>query len=234
MTNPLTILCWKWHGWRGDTYRAEHVNALARMLRRHMSIDYRLICVTDDPVGITECHTFPLWSEPHVRVVHGRPNCYRRLRLFSSWAREWFGSRVLSIDLDVLVLADLAPLLAGDDDFRAFHGYATPLNGSLWLHRLGTRTHVWDTFDPATSPRLASDQRHANGRRWYGSDQAWMSYQLPDAPTWTEADGLHYYARLPGGELPADARAVFFTGPKKPWVHDMDSAIRDRYLEYLQ
>jgi hypothetical protein len=41
MTGLLTILSWKWHGWRGDTYRAEHVNALARMLAEHMTGDYR-------------------------------------------------------------------------------------------------------------------------------------------------------------------------------------------------
>ena len=53
-TTPLTFLTYKWKpkpGYR-STFTGEHVNILARMVRRHYARPHRFICYTDDDTGI--------------------------------------------------------------------------------------------------------------------------------------------------------------------------------------
>ena len=43
-----TVLCMKW----GRRYGPDYVNTLYSMLRRHLSVGHRLVCLTDDQGGI--------------------------------------------------------------------------------------------------------------------------------------------------------------------------------------
>lgn len=216
----LTVICWKWAGWR-NVYRAEHVNVLQRMLATHLRMPHRLVCVTDDPAGI-ECETVPLWSEPNVQ--RAGPNCYRRLRLFSQDAAQTFGERVLSIDLDCVILDDITPLIT-DEDFRIVRGRSARYNGSMWLHLCGTRTFLWDEFDAKTSPKAAS--------RYVGSDQAWISHRCGEEAAWDKADGVYHYTLLDKrAPLPSNARIVFFAGAMKPWSYALKREQRPLWEEY--
>lgn len=211
----LTVVCWLWNGWRAG-YQPMHVNMLERMLQEHLKIPHRFVCITDNPEGIRG-ETMEIWDYPQVETIKGKPNCYRRLRLFSDEAKEMFGPRVLSIDLDVLILSDITDLIT-DDDFKIVKGRAAPYNGSMWLHTTGTKTYLWDEFDPATSPAAARTLKNEVGKPYYGSDQAWMSYREPNAPTWSEEDGVYQYSSLTFLEPPPEnARIVFFAGSHKPW-----------------
>ena len=233
--NELTVVCWLWAGWRA-IYGAVHVNALARMLREHLHMPHRLVCVTDRPDGI-ECETFPLWDDPHVATAPNKPNCYRRLKLFAREARDWFGPRVLSMDLDTLIVGDITPLISAHD-FRICAGRSSPYNGSMWLLTAGTRTAVWDTFHPVRSPALIATLRQPGGTRYYGSDQAWISHVLPGEATWTEADGVHRFNARSLFEhrgVPDGARILFFPTDAKPWGERMRQrcpAIYERYMAY--
>lgn len=143
------------------------------------------------------------------------PSCYRRLRLFHPDARSWLGERVVALDLDVVLVDDVAPLWDRDEDVVLYRDPLRPgqANGSMVLHRTGTRPQVWERFNPRTSPAKA---RRAGFR---GSDQAWLSFCLPDAPRWDESDGVFSYRRhiAETGGLPVGARAVTFHGRPKPW-----------------
>jgi hypothetical protein len=210
----LTVVCWKWNGWRSE-YKAAHVNALEVMLKDHLALEHRLVCVTDDPAGV-KCETLPIWREPAVRLPNGKMNCYRRLRMFAPEARELLGERVLSIDLDVVILKDITDLIT-DDDFRILAGRSAPYNGSLCLHRPGTRPFLWSEFDPKTSPKAAG-KRKMNGRPYVGSDQAWISHRAPNEATWGVEDGVYQYVDFEsGGPVPDEARIIFFAGKHKPW-----------------
>lgn len=212
--SELTVVCWKWNGWRKNMYDASHVNTLHRMVSENLHIPHRFVCVTDDPEGV-RCETIPLWEQPHnIQTGVDRPNCWRRLKIFSPEAKEIFGERVLSIDLDVVVLGDLTPLIT-DDDFKAMKGKASPLNGSMFLHKTGTRTKVWEGLS-RHAPDLISMHERKTDVRHYGSDQAWMSFKMPDAPVWTPEDGAYHFT-LVGNELPENCRIMFFAGSNKPW-----------------
>lgn len=212
----LTVVCWLWQGWR-PVYTPEHVINLRNMLARHLRMPHRFVCVTDQP-AIPGVECVPLWGCPiGLADMPSVPNCYRRLKLF---ADESFGPAVLSIDLDCVILNDITPLVerALPHDFMIMKGYANPYNGSLWFVRPGANSHVWTDLGPATIA-AAREQRMADGRRFYGSDQSVMAYMLPDAPMWTQADGLYQNVRQRKLNV-VDPRIVFFAGRRKPWDSD--------------
>lgn len=211
----LTVVCWKWNGWRGNVYRPVHVHALQHMVAKHLQAPHRFVCVTDNPTGL-ECETIRLWSDPAVPNVRGKPNCYKRLKMFSNYAARLLGETVLSIDLDCVIVDDITPLVTGDD-LKMVVGQASPYNGSMILHRPGTRTQLWDEFDTKFSPLEVKQHAIDTGRKHFGSDQAWISYKCPGEPTWGPDDGVYQYSNLGPDGVPAGARIVFFAGPNKPW-----------------
>lgn len=227
----VSFVCWLWKGWR-PIYTAAHVNRLHAMLAKHMSGDWKLTCITDDARGI-DCETFPLWILPRAKIPHRTdvgakvvPDCYSRLRMFESATGKYFGERFVSIDLDCVILQDLAPLFDNDYDFVASKGYRSRVCGSMWQLRAGAHAHVWDSYDPVKSPKIIAATTHtdAQDRIWplSGSDQAWMSLRMPHAPLWTEADGVYQFMELkPQRIVPENARVVFFAGKNKPWDPDM-------------
>ncbi len=234
---PWTIVLWKWRGWN-DIYNAGHVNRMLGMLERTMSVPYRPVCITDDPTGVY-CETFPLWQMPEVRIPavqplppRGKliPNCYTRLRIFDPRVGMWFGDRILSIDLDAVILDDLAPLLT-DDPFRAARGMHSPFCGTLWQLLVGEHADVWYDFDPVETPKLVADTMHGD-RPISGSDQAWLSIKIPDAPTWGEGDGVYWFKTLKPKQIPKNARYIYFAGNIKPWGRECQMINPELYDAY--
>lgn len=243
----IEVVCWKWRPPRGyrSTFGPQTVNVLRAMVERHLHVPHRFTCITDEPEGIDpRVRIIPIW-DTHARVPNPsspvNPSCYRRLRLFSSEARELIGERVLSLDLDMVITRDITPLVNRPEDFVIWGGqsqlpggrgkpYAW-YNGSLMMLRTGTRTRVWDEFNPAVSPR----QAHQAGCR--GSDQGWIAYCLgPKEAIWGTSDGVYSYRNhiLPSGTLPGNARIVSFHGKHDPWDPQVQRAspwIREHYRE---
>lgn len=222
----LSVVCWRWAPFKGyrSTYSPETVHTLAAMVRRHYPDPHRFICCTDDPTGIDpSIEIVPIWNDlatvPHpTSPTH--PSCYRRLKAFSKEARDWFGKRFVSVDLDCVIMGDLRPLWNRPEDFVGLAGTQPPTryNGSMFLLTAGARRGVWEDFNPKYSPGLAKAQG------FYGSDQAWLSYKLgPDEATWTVKDGIYSYrlhVQPLDGQLPPDARVVVFNGKRDPWSPD--------------
>lgn len=227
----LDVVCWKWKpppGYRSH-FGPGTVNVLHRMVARHLAMPHRFTCITDDPTGIDPAvRIIPLWNDyanvPSPSGPHN-PSCYRRLRMFAADARELIGERIVSLDLDTVVTGPLDPLFDRPDDFVIWGGQSVQpgrpapwcwYNGSFMMLRAGTRTQVWDRFNPATSPREA----HAANAR--GSDQGWITHCLGKGEsTWTAADGVYSFRShiVPnGGRLPAGARLVAFHGKHDPWL----------------
>jgi hypothetical protein len=220
----LSILSWKWEqpkGYRAE-YTAEHVNILSAMLKRNLTIPYKLFCITDDPTGLgKDIEYMPLWSDPYVEVPPNKPNCYRRLKMYSRDAIRMFGERILSIDLDCVIVDNIDSLVDRKEDFVAWNKQGVPYQGGLILHKTGTRVFLWEDFDPAESPKLGKKMN------FVGSDQAWVSAKLPAGEgIWTaERHGVLSYKShirnnaeyLETGKLPEGAKIIFYHGSPKPW-----------------
>lgn len=206
------------------TYTAEHVNRWAGMIRRHYPAPHRLICVTEEPIGIEAGVEIvrPLRELADLSNPHGVqfPSCYRRLRIWAPDAHITFGPRIVLLDLDCTILDDLRPLLDRPEDVVLWRdpGYpAQPYNGGMVMLRAGARPQVWESFDPT----FATRSRQLGLK---GSDQAWIAHCLgPHEAVWTAADGVLSYKRDVRrlGRVPEHARVVMFHGRFKPWDDDV-------------
>ena len=217
MSEPLTVVCWKWEGWRPSYYTPDHVHALSRMLKKHLKRPHRLVCITDKPEGITECETYPIWDDKHDFKLAPRDfNCYRRLRIFTEEVGKDLGPIIVSMDLDMVILSDITDMFAGNEDFKILEGTLSKYNGSMFMLRAGTHAHLWYDL-----PQNVASQTAAHGVKVkelnYGSDQAWISMKIPCAPVWTAKDGVHTYRLINGTGAPAGSKIVYFSGMVKPW-----------------
>lgn len=220
---PLTIVTFLWKpkpGYRSK-FSTAHVDVLRRMVRRHYQRPHRFVLITDDAAGLTEpdIEVFELWQD-FARVENpsgrGNPSCYRRLRLFAQRPGKFLGDRFVCLDLDAVIVADMAPLWDRPEPFVIWRSGTSgnPYNGSMFMLTAGARPDVWANFDPVWSP---IETRRAG---FYGSDQAWIALACgPDEVTWTKADGVMSFRFdiEPTGKLPDHARIVFFHGNGDPW-----------------
>lgn len=219
----LTVVAWKWKPRRAyrKAFGPETVNVLRRMVARNYPHPHKFVCVTDDADGIDpDIRIVPLW-EQHAELTNPHniagPSCYRRLRAFSAEAREMFGPRFVSLDLDTVVTGDLTPVWNRPEDFVIWGDTArgTPYNGSMFLLTAGARERVWTEFDPVKA------QRETKRLRYVGSDQAWIGVCLgPNEKKWSKEDGVYSFRNqiAPyGSALPEGARVVMFHGSSDPW-----------------
>lgn len=205
----MKFVCFLWRGKGFDRpvakYDERHVSTLARMLRHNGKHD--LICVDDG--------SFP--EVPGVLYVR-MPQSLLDMRSYlpKSWAfspefHEIVGERFASIDLDVVITGDLAPLLTSP--FRIWDAAkAEPYNTSLFVLEPGKHTKVWTSLTP---DRLREAR---NGYPYWTGDQSWLAYVLgPGQPTFGEADGVIRYRPKRHRVAPVKgALAHFFCGPFCP------------------
>jgi len=220
----LTVVTFKWRppaGYRSK-FGPESVHALRAMVARHYAAPHRFVCITDDAAGLGDIETIPLWPD-HAELVspHGghNPSCYRRLKVFDPAIEQLLGRRFVCMDLDTVVVGDLAPIFDRSEDFLIW-GETNPksfYNGSLFMMTAGARAQVWTRFDPKTSPREA----FRAGR--FGSDQGWISHVLGRGEaTWNRSHGVYSYRvhiAPHGNVLPDNARLVMFHGKVDPWSY---------------
>lgn len=208
----ITFVTSWWHGWR-PIYEAEHVYRLAGLLDEYVSIPYRFVCMTN--LALRDVETIPLQEIPWKKQHRNIPNCFPRMWLFSREAAE-LGDYIVNVDLDVDIFRDISELFTGDEEFKILTGQAAPYNGSLWKLKAGALPHIWEELNEVTAKQANRQIMAHNGRRYYGSDQAWMSYRLPNRPTWGTWDGIYQHVSLING-IPEGARMVFYAGNVKPW-----------------
>lgn len=213
----LTVLTWFWRQEGGRTsYKAEHVNIWADMVRRNLSIPHRIACVTDIPEGIDPSieiiappHEFEDWRIPS--WADGRPQCLRRIAMFRPDAAKIFGERFVCMDLDCVIMGPLDDLFKSSYDFRIYRGTAEGrlYNGSMMLITAGCRPEVYETFTIEGATEA--------GAKFIGSDQAWISHCLGGGEaTWGPEHGVVWW-NAPKDRPNSDTKIIFFPGGVKPW-----------------
>jgi hypothetical protein len=153
------------------------------------------------------------------------PDYQPKIWAWSPELHEFVGERFTSIDLDVVILGDLAPILATEAPIRLWNdAVGEPYNTSLFTVEPGYGQEVWTDFSPAAL-KAASE----NATRWTG-DQSWVAHVLgPSMPTFGEDRGVLRYRKSQHRQsVPQGTLAAFFCGPFCPaserehsqWVMD--------------
>ncbi len=217
----MDFLCFLWRGRHFDrpvaTYSIEHVITLEKMLARHGG--HTLTCVHD---GVE----LPPWIGS-IRMpddVVALDDYLPKLWAWSPELHQQMPGRFACIDLDVVILDDVAPVLATDDPILIWDSaVGEPYNSSLVAITPGHGQEVWTSL---TAARLNMAKRLA--QRWTG-DQSWVAFVLgtPGAATFGEDTGIIRYRPLEHREAPpSGTRAAFLCGPycprsesqKSPWI----------------
>jgi hypothetical protein len=213
VTPTTHVFLWLWKGWR-PIYDRRDINAVVTMIRERGGLPdgSRIHLLTDqatdwyakrtDALGV---ETHGLWADPVPRLGPNRPNCFRRLKLFSMKALARLGVApgdiVMSMDADSIVAGQLPglllPMLTPGSlvNFMAMGGLASPIHGSLFAFRAGTMDYLWDTFHPIHGPLRLLQAMPDGTPRPHGSDQAWMSRNIVRPHLWHKEQGCYAWSR---------------------------------------
>lgn len=225
----IAFITWKW----GTKYGAEDVNRWARGVLRYSHLQARAYCVTDDPDGISPDVAIihpAYFPDPEVvqRLLCYKDGCYARLFMFSDYFQGMMAaagiSHVICTDLDGVITGDLTTLAPLDGFAIAYgiHVINCRYNGSIVAWRIGKKRRLWHDFRLHVAEAVAWDPGSGpgEGKIYWGTDQSWYWHlREPSDVHLTPAQGIYGYMKPgwpPGGDLPANARAVFFPGARDP------------------
>jgi hypothetical protein len=185
---------------------AEYVRKLFDGVGRHLSCEWRGLCVTDDSLSVPEGISV-------IAPPEGVDGWFNKLSLFRPGMFKP-GSRVLYFDLDTVIVGSLDGLagyvgrLACMDDING-EGPAT----GVMAWEAGRYDHIWERWEAAGRPEMPQ------------GDQQWMHFVerncarlnriFPDQLVSFKADVF------PIGRVPDGARAVYFHGFPRP--HNLDA-----------
>ncbi|MCK9362138.1 MAG: hypothetical protein M0P74_00825 [Syntrophales bacterium] len=220
MIPEITVCCIKW----GDKYGPEYVNILASMVRRHVSaVPYEFVCFTDDPKGIDLC----VRTEP---MPYDGKGWWGKMGLYMNSLPGILTSRILYLDLDVVITGALDDLLRYPSDFAMARDWPTGTwckrdrrehdgNSSVVLLRVGSAVRIWDRYVLAGQPTNAND-----------GDQEWVNRTFPNLAgllpeRFVQSYKLHHLA----GKNPPDCAVVMFHGKPKP--PDCDGWVKEYWID---
>lgn len=191
----------------GTVYHFEYVVRLRNMVERNAGrLKYDMVCLTDQP---ERCSGVSFIDVAQLRL----PGWWTKMALFeTTWRRQ---SQVVYLDLDTVVLADIAPLAGVPGEFSILRtpvpskNYPCRYNSSVMVIGSGMSGFVWERFE---AQRDSLMQRHSS----YG-DQAVVEELYPAAPFLQDLlpKGFFINYRAITNHRPA-AAVVTFGGRHKP------------------
>lgn len=142
----ITVACVEAGNYEGRG--TEYVNKLRSMVRRHLPVPHRFVCLTDE--------VYPREGVERIPLVMGPQGWWSKVELFRPGL---FSGRVLALDLDTLVVGSLDALvkLKGTVHLRDW-GWDRDLYGNaIMLWDAGEHEEVWARYTPEVARRLRGD-----------------------------------------------------------------------------
>lgn len=180
------------------------VERLARAVRKHTSVDYDFVCLTD--VETDRALTGPKNIET-APLLHDWPGWWSKLELFRPGL---FDDRpVLYLDLDTVIVKNIDHLLKDIGGLELIRDLGHP-------KKLATGLMSWQGDQSYIYERYLKELSQT------GSDQTWLRTWLPDTMNGDtrymqdRAKIYSYKKHARGRTLPADAEIVCFHGKPRP------------------
>ena len=234
----ITVVVWRW----GEKFTKGHVARMQSMLQRHLHLEHRLVCITDQPKDLPG----GVVPAPMPKLLSWDFKGLRRMWLYSAEAAR-LGDRLFQLDLDVVITDTLDPIVNRPEPFVIWKSDSnwpvgpSPVekwayNATVMMVTPGAKDDVWQRWN-ADPKRIFREADEDGWGSKVNSDQALACYLLKghDVPVWTKADGIFAYRVFAGKHgdrecgpacvdegagcgvhLPTGCRIVSFHGPRDP------------------
>jgi hypothetical protein len=202
--------------WWGDKYGKEYVIKLRDAVHRHLNIPHKIYCLTDNEVNLQGVERY--------QTKHDWPGWWQKIALFQP-GRFPTGSRVLYLDLDVVVCRNIDNLVCVADDFACVENFSpnrqrSAHNSSIMVWNAGgVAERIYTDFTQEHIDRLHGDQCSI----WRILDAA--GYEIPNFPR-NDIQSFKYDS-LRGK---TGAQAVIFHGKPDPADVPDHPVVRDHWL----
>lgn len=150
----------------GGIYDYNYVNKIASSIKRNTTIEYEIVCLTDNPYGIN-----PSLVDRIVPLKHNYPKWWSKIELFRA---DIFGkNKVFFFDLDTVIVNNIDNILQNECDFcglRDFYQMVTMGSGLMsWFPERAI--HIYDNF---------VNDSHSIMNNYKFGDQEWIQFQKPN------------------------------------------------------
>ena len=204
----------------GDKYSPDYVTRLEQAIRRHLTVNYRFVCITDRP-GDVSCEK--------LAIPLKLKSWWGKVALFS----DLIETRILFLDLDTVITGNIDDFARYDGELALIKPFYRDTGYASGLMNIGPMAHrkVWDMF--SKSPKKAINYCKKNAAPpWNHGDQRWLEFTAKDADYWQDllpGQLVSYKVHCqPTGGLPKNARVLCFHG--KPDPHEVsDSYVVDNW-----
>jgi hypothetical protein len=203
----------------GSKYGPEYVNRLYGMVRRHLTGEFRFVCLTDDASGVrAEVTCLPL---PSLELAPGADRGWPKLTTFKADLHGLSG-RALFMDLDIVIVDRIDAFFEQPGDFLIIHDWKRPWrvtgNSSVYRFQIGAHADILQRFV----------QHQDSVRKRYRNEQEFLSHALHEQGKlaywprgWCRSFKYHCIPRWPASRwqapaIPAGARILIFHGEINP------------------
>jgi hypothetical protein len=211
----VNVICMKW----GTKYGPEYVNRLRRGVERHLGLEHRFVCFTDDSSGLLPgVEIRPL---PDLGLPPGPERGWLKLATFNETLADLKGA-TLFLDVDVVIVGDLDVFFEPPGPFYIMRDFKRPGSkvGNSSVYR----------FEAGAHPEVLSEfvAHFEDIRRRHRNEQEYLSQAVADLGVldyWPADWAVSYKKRcIPKFPMslwerpqhPADTRIVIFHGHPKP------------------
>jgi hypothetical protein len=216
------IICMKW----GDKYGPEYVNRLYNMVSRHLTLDFQMVCLTDDNTGIdpaVQCYPIPELNLPAGLPERG----WKKLTTFRPDLYNLKGV-ALFLDIDIVIVDNIDAFFTYEathaDSVVIIRDWKKPWrmvgNSSVYRFKVGQNIYpnLLSNFEQHFV-KISSEVRH---------EQAYLSNYLREHhhleywdKTWCVSFKYQCIAPIPfnlvrAPTLPDSAKIVIFHGEINP------------------
>ena len=168
------VLCLK----HGTKYSADYVNRLYNMVKRHCTLDYEFVCLTDDPLDIDKNITI-------IKLPSGLEGWWCKPYMFSDDLP--INGTILYMDLDVVLASNIDKLftyMPGNwctirDFTRTFRKDWKKYNSSIVKYHTGQLSHVWNDFKK--NQKTIQSRLHGDQDWLYEATRTCQAMMYPDS-----------------------------------------------------